>query len=114
MTNTQGTGRPVDGAYALAVEMLDRGQPAAAVEQKLTEMGVSAEAARNIVTSHTSATTQVQRADGRTEMMTGAVVAAGGLAVLLLTSGTIVGSLGTILGGIQAFRGWRMSKGPGR
>jgi hypothetical protein len=113
MTNGEEKCRTVDGAYALAVEMLDRGEPAAAVEQKLTEMGVSAEAAKSIVASHTTATTQVQRADGKTEMMTGAVVAAGGLAVLLLTSGTIVGSLGTILGGIQAFRGWRMSRGPG-
>jgi hypothetical protein len=99
--------RPVDGAYALGIEMLDRGEPAAAVEQKLIGMGVTPDAAKKIISSYSQATVQAATSDGKLEMQLGAVVVA--VAVLnLLYSG--VGSLFDwvvlVIGLFTVYHGW--------
>lgn len=108
MSDTQsGDRQAADGAYGLGIEMLDRGESPAAVEKKLIETGLSPEAAKGIVESYTRATAQAQSEGGRTEMLQGALVAGGGLLVILYT-GSVLGWLGIILGGVQVFRGWRL------
>lgn len=109
MSDMKAANRPVvDGAYALAIEMLDRGESPAAVEQRLVEMGLSEEAAKGIVASYSRATAQARSAGGKTEMLQGALVCGASLLVILFSSGSYVGVFGIILGGIQFFRGWRM------
>jgi hypothetical protein len=100
-------GGAVDGAYAMGIEMLDRGESPAAVEQKLIAMGLTQEAAKGIVTSYSGATAQAASSDGKTEMLFGALACAGGI-VVLLTSGTgsFVGWLGTFGGAFNVYRGW--------
>jgi hypothetical protein len=103
----RGDRQAADGAYALGIEMLDRGEPPAVVEKELIEAGSSPEAAKSIVESYSRATVEAQSEGGRTEMMQGALVAGGGLLVILYT-GSVIGWLGIILGGVQVFRGWRL------
>jgi hypothetical protein len=99
--------QPVDGAYALGIEMLDRGEPAAAVEQKLVGMGVTPEAAKKIVTSYSRASSQAASSDGKMEMQLGAVVvAAGVLDVLYSGVGSVVAWLVILVGLFNVYRGW--------
>lgn len=99
--------KPVDGAYALGIEMLDRGEPPATVEKKLIEMGVTAEGAKKIIASYSAASSQAASADGKTEMQFGAVVAGGGVVVLLVSGiGSLVGWLGVLGGSFNFYRGW--------
>jgi hypothetical protein len=99
--------RPVDGAYAQAIEMLDRGESPAAVEQKLIAMGVTAAAAKGILASYAGATAQAASSDGKTEMQFGALSSGGGLLVLLYSGiGSVVGWLGLVAGAVSIYRGW--------
>ena len=99
--------KPVDGAYALGIEMLDRGEPPAAVEKKLTEMGVTTEGAKKIIASYSAATNQAASSDGKTEMLFSAVAAGGGVVVLLVSGvGSLVGWLGLLGGSFNFYRGW--------
>lgn len=99
--------RPGDGAYALGIEMLDRGEPPAAVEQKLIEMGLTADAAKGIVASYAGVTAQAASSDGKTEMQFGALAAGGGVLVLLYSGiGALTGWLGILAGTIGVYRGW--------
>lgn len=106
------TGRPVDGAYALGIEMLDRGESPAVVEQKLVAMGLTTDAAKGIVTSYAGATAQAASSDGKTEMQFGALAFVGGIAVLLY-SGTdsFIGWLGMVAGAVNVYRGWSKRTG---
>ncbi|HTI37304.1 MAG TPA: hypothetical protein VL484_07100 [Vicinamibacterales bacterium] len=110
MTDT--SDRPVDGAYALGIEMLDRGDPPSAVEQKLVEMGCTPAAASKIVSSYSKATAQAASSDGKTEMQFAAVTAGGGVLVLLYTGmDSLVGWFGLLAGGVSAYRGWSKRRG---
>ena len=104
---TDPTESPVDGAYALGIEMLDRGDPPAAVEEKLIQMGLTATAAKKIVASYSQATKQAASSDGKTEMRFGALVAGGGVVVLLVSGvGSVIGWLGLLAGTFKVYRGW--------
>ena len=104
--------KSADGAYAVGIEMLDRGESPANVERKLIEMGLTAEAAKGIVSSYSSATAQVESSDGKTEMQFGAVAFGGGILVLLVSGvGSLVGWLGMIGGAVSVYRGWAKRRG---
>lgn len=104
---TDADASPVDGAYAVGIEMLDRGEPPAAVEKKLIEMGVTVDGAKKIIASYSAATRQVDSSDGKTEMQFGAVTAGGGLVVLLVSGvGSLIGWLGLLGGTFGLYRGW--------
>jgi hypothetical protein len=101
------TGRKTpDGAYAMAAELLDKGESAAVVEQQLVGMGVSLETARRIVAEQHRATAAVAKSDGRNEMRFSAIAFGGGVLVLLVTGvSSYVGWFGMIGGGINFLRG---------
>ena len=91
--------------------MLDRGEPPAAVEQKLIEMGLTAEAAKKIIASYTAATNQAAGSDGKTEMQFGALVVGAGAATLLFSGvGSLIGWLGVLGGSFNFYRGWSKRK----
>jgi hypothetical protein len=97
-----------DGAYALGIEMMDRGEPPAAVEKKLVEMGLTAEAARGIISSYSGATAQAESSDGKSQMQIGGVALALGLVGLAM--GSVTSWLAVIAGGANVFLGWKKSK----
>lgn len=97
----------VDGAYALGIEMLDRGEPPAAVERKLIEMGCTAEAAKTIVASYSKATAQAASSDGKLDMQLGGLAFALGVIDLLYSGiGSIIGWFVTLAGAFNVYRGW--------
>ena len=97
-----------DGAYALGIEMMDRGEPPAAVEKKLVEMGLTSEAAKGIIASYSGATAQAVSSDGKTQMWGGA--AALGLGIVGVAVGSVTSWLAVIVGGANVFLGWKKSK----
>jgi hypothetical protein len=72
-----------DGVYAIATELLDSGQPAAAVEQQLVAAGVSLETARRIVAEQQRAATAAEKSDGRVDLRFAAMAFAGGVVLLI-------------------------------
>jgi hypothetical protein len=105
MTDTND--RVVDGAYALGIEMLDRGDPPATVERKLIEMGVTADGAKTIVASYSKATAQAASSDGKLEMQLGGLVLGLGVLDLVYSGpGSLVAWLVTLAGAFNVYRGW--------
>lgn len=97
----------VDGAYALGIEMLDRGETPAAVERKLIEMGCTPAAAKTIIGSYSKATEQAAGSDGRLDMQLGGVVLALGLVDLFYSGvGNIIAWFVTLGGAFNVYRGW--------
>jgi hypothetical protein len=97
----------VDGAYALGIEMLDRGEPPAAVERKLIEMGCTADAANRIVGSYSNATAQAASSDGKLEMQFGGVALALGVLDLIYSGGgSVIAWFVTLGGAFNVYRGW--------
>lgn len=87
-----------DGAYTTAAQLLGKGQSAAAVEQHLVGLGISADVAKRIVAEQDRASAALATSDGRTEMRTGMVMAGAGVLTTFVLS-PLVGGLG-ILGGV--------------
>jgi hypothetical protein len=98
----------VDGAYALGIEMMDRGEPPAAVEKKLVEMGLTAEAAKGIIASYSGATAQAVSSDGKTQMMGGGAALA--LGIVGVAIGSVTSWLAVAVGGVNVFLGWKKSR----
>lgn len=99
--------QPVDGAYALGIEMLDRGESPTVVEQKLIGMGLTPDAAKKIVSSYSRASEQAASSDGKLEMQLGAVVVAVAVLDLLYSGfGAFLAYLGLAVGLFNIYRGW--------
>jgi hypothetical protein len=93
-----------DGAYALGIEMMDRGEPPAVVEKKLGEMGLTPEAAKGIIASYSGATAQAASSDGKTQMLGGAAALA--LGTVGVAMGSVTSWLAVVVGGANVFLGW--------
>jgi hypothetical protein len=97
----------VDGAYALGIEMLDRGEPPAAVERKLIDMGCTVETAETIIGSHTKAAAQAASSDGRLDIQLGGLAFALGVLDLFYSGvGDIIAWFVTLGGAFNVYRGW--------
>ncbi|MEO6237288.1 MAG: hypothetical protein ABIQ52_09845 [Vicinamibacterales bacterium] len=99
-----------DGAYAAGIEMMDRGEPPAAVEKKLVEMGLTAEAAQGIIASYSGATAQAASSDGKIQIWGGA--AALGLGIVGVATGSVTSWFAVLVGGANVFLGWKKGKKP--
>lgn len=105
MTDTNG--KLPDGAYALGIEMLDRGESPAAVERKLIEMGCTTEGAKTIVGSYSKATAQAASSDGKLAMQLGGLVFALGVVDLFYSGiGNIIAWFVTLGGAFNLYHGW--------
>jgi hypothetical protein len=82
-----------DGAYTTAAQLLEKGQPAAAVEQHLVGLGISPEVAKRIVAEQNRASAELATSDGRTEMRAGVAIVGAGL-----LTGFFIGAVGAVLG----------------
>ena len=102
------TNPAVDGAYALGIEMMDRGEPPAVVEKKLVEMGLTSEAAKGIISSYSGATAQAESSDGKSQMQFGGAALALGLVGIAM--GSVTSWFAVLAGGASVFLGWRKSK----
>ena len=97
-----------DGAYAAGIEMMDRGEPPAAVEKKLVEMGLTAEAAKGIIASYAGATAQAESSDGKSQMQLGGLAL--GLGVVGVFFGSVTSWLAVLIGGANLVMGWSKRK----
>jgi hypothetical protein len=83
VSDLQTATRPVvDGATARAIEMLDRGESAAAAADSLIEMGMSADAAKEIVRSYVHAPAAARMAGIKGQLGYGVLILALGLGFL--------------------------------
>jgi len=104
MSEAAGSQRAQDGAYALGIEMMDRGETPAAVEKKLVEMGLTPEAAKGIIASYSGATAQAESSDGKSQIQLGAVAL--GLGIVGVFFGSVTSWLAVVVGGANVAMGW--------
>ena len=115
MANETAKRKIPDGAYATAMELLEAGQPAAAVEQRLLSLGVSVDDAKQIIQDHQRATAQATAEEGRKDMKGGPIAAVLGVLVLIVSGpGSITGWFGLAVGLFWFFYGWYRQRQPRR
>ena len=84
--------------------MMDRGEPPAAVEKKLVDMGLTPEAAKGIIASYSGATAQAESSDGKSQIQFGALAL--GLGIVGVFFGSVTSWLAVLVGGANVAMGW--------
>ena len=115
MANETANRKIPDGEYATDMELLEAGQSAAAVEQRLLSLGVHADDAKQIIRDHQRATAQATAEEGRKDMKGGPIAAVLGVLVLIVSGpSSITGWFGLAVGLFWFFYGWYRQRQTGR